>query len=90
VAYLLYFRLITDIGAANAAAVNYLVPITAVLISVITLGEPITWNMIVGTLVVLGALAFAENRLSLRRWGAAPAPIANSALKPTAGARGRD
>ncbi|GLZ43085.1 DMT family transporter [Actinokineospora sp. NBRC 105648] len=64
VAYLIYFRLIGDIGAANASAVNYLVPITAVLISLITLNDHITWNMIVGTLLVLAALAFAENRLS--------------------------
>jgi drug/metabolite transporter (DMT)-like permease len=62
-AYLIYFRLIGDMGAANASAVNYLVPITAVLVSLVTLGEPITWNMVVGTLIVLGALAFAENRL---------------------------
>lgn len=62
-AYLIYFRLIGDIGAANASAVNYLVPVTAVLISLVTLAEPITWNMVVGTLVVLSALAFAENRV---------------------------
>ncbi|HVK19780.1 MAG TPA: DMT family transporter [Actinokineospora sp.] len=63
-AYLIYFRLITDAGAATASSVNYLVPITAVAIGVALLGEPITWNMIVGTLVVLVALAFAENRLA--------------------------
>ncbi|MBC6447545.1 DMT family transporter [Actinokineospora xionganensis] len=66
VAYLIYFRLITDAGAATASSVNYLVPITAVAISVGLLGEPITWNMIVGTLVVLAALAFAENRLATK------------------------
>jgi drug/metabolite transporter (DMT)-like permease len=88
VAYLLYFRLITDIGAANAAAVNYLVPVAAVLVSLITLGESITWNMIVGTLIVLGALAFAENRLSLRRSGAAPAPVADPCLKLVAETKG--
>ncbi|WP_018680895.1 DMT family transporter [Actinokineospora enzanensis] len=64
-AYLVYFRLIGDMGAANASAVNYLVPVTAVLISLVTLQESITWNMIVGTVVVLAALAFAENRVRL-------------------------
>ncbi|SES42861.1 DMT family transporter [Actinokineospora terrae] len=62
-AYLIYFRLIGDLGAANASAVNYLVPITAVLVSLITLGESISWNMVVGTVIVLAALAFAENRV---------------------------
>ncbi|MGW5049994.1 DMT family transporter [Actinokineospora sp. NPDC004072] len=72
-AYLIYFRLIGDLGAANASAVNYLVPVTAVLIGVLTLGEGVTWNMVVGTLVVLGALALAENRIAPRRPQPAPA-----------------
>jgi drug/metabolite transporter (DMT)-like permease len=67
VAYLVYFRLITDMGAANAAAVNYLVPVTAVLISLVTLNETITWNMIAGTLIVLASLALAENRVHLQK-----------------------
>jgi len=67
VAYLLYFRLITDLGASNASAVNYFVPVTAVLVSLVTLGEPITWNMVVGTLIVLFGFAYAENRLGRKK-----------------------
>jgi drug/metabolite transporter (DMT)-like permease len=67
VAYLIYFRLITDIGAANASAVNYLVPVTAVVVSLITLNEAISWNMIAGTLIVLASLALAENRVHLQK-----------------------
>ena len=70
-AYLLYFRLITDLGASNASAVNYFVPVTAVLVSLVTLGEPITWNMVVGTVIVLFGFAYAENRLA-RKAPAAP------------------
>jgi drug/metabolite transporter (DMT)-like permease len=66
-AYVLYFRLIGDLGAATASTVNYVVPVAAVLVSVLLLGEPVTWNLLVGGLVVLGGVAYAENRLKLRR-----------------------
>ncbi|MGH8969956.1 MAG: EamA family transporter [Actinomycetes bacterium] len=67
-AYVLYFRLIGDVGATTASAVNYVVPVGAVLISVVLLGEPVTWNLLAGGLVVLFGVAYAENRIKdLRR-----------------------
>jgi drug/metabolite transporter (DMT)-like permease len=73
-AYVLYFRLIGDVGATTASAVNYLVPVAAVAISVAVLSEPVTWNLVLGGLVVLGGVAFAENRVKqLRRAPAKPA-----------------
>lgn len=62
-AYVLYFRLIAELGATTASAVNYLVPVAALLVSTTTLNEPVTWNMIVGVIAVLAGLAYAENRL---------------------------
>lgn len=62
-AYVLYFRLIGDVGATTASAVNYVVPVIAVLVSVALLGEPVTWNLLVGGLTALGGVAHAENRL---------------------------
>lgn len=61
--YVLYFRLIRDHGATTASAVNYLVPVAAVVIGVLTLAESITWSMAAGTGTVLLGLAIAENRL---------------------------
>lgn len=63
-AYVLYFRLIADTGATTASSVNYLIPVAAVAIGALTLGEPITWTLIVGGLVVLFGIAYAENRLA--------------------------
>jgi drug/metabolite transporter (DMT)-like permease len=83
-AYVLYFRLIGDVGATTASAVNYVVPVTAVLISVILLGEAVSWNLVVGGLVVLTGMAYAENRVKpFRREpaAAAPAPM----LQPSVG-----
>ncbi|MEU0878340.1 DMT family transporter [Lentzea sp. NPDC005914] len=66
-AYVLYFRLIGDVGATTASAVNYVVPVFAVLISVLFLGEPVTWNLLAGGLVVLVGVAYAENRVAQLR-----------------------
>jgi len=61
-AYVLYFRLIADVGATTASAVNYVVPVAAVATSVALLGEPVTWNLLLGGSVVLVGMAYAENR----------------------------
>lgn len=68
-AYVLYFRLIADVGATNASAVNYVVPVFAVLVGVVLLGEPVTWNLIVGGLVVVAGMSYAENRIARLRPG---------------------
>jgi drug/metabolite transporter (DMT)-like permease len=67
-AYVLYFRLIGDVGATTASAVNYVVPVAAVATGVALLGEPLTWNVLLGGAVVLAGMAYAENRArQLRR-----------------------
>lgn len=65
-AYVLYFSLIAELGATTASAVNYVVPIAAVLIGAVVLGEQIGWNVIAGGAVVLAAMAYAEKRLTPR------------------------
>ena len=55
VAYLLYFRLVTDIGAAGALTVTYLIPIFGVLWGALFLGESVSLAMLGGAgLVLLG------------------------------------
>lgn len=70
-AYVLYFGLIADVGATSASAVNYAVPIAAVLTGVVFLAEAVTWNVVAGGGVVLLGMAYAENRLTPRK---APVP----------------
>jgi drug/metabolite transporter (DMT)-like permease len=66
VAYLLNYRLIADEGATAASTVTYLLPIVAVLLGILALGEPLTWNVVVGTAVILAGVALAEGRIGQR------------------------
>lgn len=62
VAYVLYFRLIADIGATGALTVTYLIPIFGVVWGAVFLGEPITTAMVAGALVViLGTVLVLRN-----------------------------
>ncbi len=61
-AYILYFRLIADLGAARASSVNYVVPIVAVVLGVLVLGEPVTWHLMVGGGLVLVSMAYARRQ----------------------------
>lgn len=53
-AYLLYFRLVSDIGPASALTVTFLVPVFGILWGYLILGEPVGFNTIIGTISVLG------------------------------------
>lgn len=62
IGYVLYFRLISELGATTASAVNYLVPVAALVISSVGLGEETSWNMWLGVGMVLVGLGVAEKR----------------------------
>jgi drug/metabolite transporter (DMT)-like permease len=62
IAYLLYFRLLNDIGVAGTLTVTYLVPLFGVLWGVLFLGESLTATMLAGGgLIVLGTLLVLRN-----------------------------
>jgi len=62
VAYILNYRLIQDEGATIASTVTYLLPLVAVILGVVVLSEAITWNLYVGTAVVLAGVALSDTR----------------------------
>lgn len=82
-AYLLYYRLITEAGATTASMVTYLIPVVAVVLGVVVLGEPVGWNLFAGAAVVILGVAVAEGRLPLLRARAIPPPESGST--PSAG-----
>ncbi|WP_221075075.1 DMT family transporter [Agarivorans aestuarii] len=53
VAYLLYYRLISDVGASSALTVTFLIPIFGIFWGSMFLQESIGWSTVVGTLVIL-------------------------------------
>lgn len=57
IAYLLYFRLIADLGAASALTVTFLIPVFGVLWGSLFLNEHIGWYTIAGSVTVIAGTA---------------------------------
>ncbi len=65
IAYLLYFRLIADIGPTRALTVTFLMPLFGMLWGALFLGESITAPMLAGCALIVGGVAlvaFAPKR----------------------------
>lgn len=71
VAYLMYFKLIVDVGAAQALTVAYLIPLFGILWGALLLDETIGWHTLAGCTAVLTGTAlvtgFSPRRLLSRR-----------------------
>lgn len=66
VAYILYFRLIASAGATNAALVTFIIPISAILLGVIILGETFTPVQAIGMALIGMGLIVMDGRLLKR------------------------
>ncbi|SCG59262.1 DMT family transporter [Micromonospora coxensis] len=73
-AFVINLRNIRVAGASTASTVTYLIPVFAVLIGALALGERLNWHQPVGALVVLLGVAVAQGLVGRRR------------LRPTVGA----
>ncbi|MDN3294965.1 DMT family transporter [Streptomyces ficellus] len=78
-AVLLNYRLIEDDGATLASTVAYLLPIVAVTLGVLTLGEPVTAITLAGVALVLAGIALTRRRPAP---AALPSTTAPDAAKP--------
>lgn len=65
-AYLLYFRILAAAGATNVLLVTFLVPVTALLLGVLVLGESLAWTALAGMGLIFLGLAAVDGRLL--RW----------------------
>jgi drug/metabolite transporter (DMT)-like permease len=80
-AYIVFFQILRRSGASNVMLVTLLIPVTAILLGYLLLGEPISLREIVGAAVIGSALLLIDGRLyrfSMRP-GAGAKP--NEALK---------
>ena len=65
-AYLVFFQVLRRSGATNVTLVTLLLPVTAILLGYLVLGEPISVREIAGALVIASALLVIDGRV-LRR-----------------------
>ncbi|GBQ92389.1 DMT family transporter [Asaia krungthepensis] len=66
-AFILYFRLLATAGATNLSLVTFLLPIMALGLGSLFLGETVRWYAIAGLLLIGGGLAAIDGRL-WRAW----------------------
>ena len=69
-AYILYFRLIANVGPARAITVAYLIPAFAVIWGALILDESVTALMVVGCLVIFLGTALVSDVFSRKRQAA--------------------
>ncbi len=62
-AYILYFRILTLAGATNLMLVTFLIPISALLLGILFLGETITIGQLAGMALIAAGLACIDGRL---------------------------
>jgi drug/metabolite transporter (DMT)-like permease len=66
-AYVLYFRLVAEVGATIAISVEFLVTVIAVLVGALLLGERLSLAQLVGAVVIIAGCALVLDLLPGRR-----------------------
>jgi drug/metabolite transporter (DMT)-like permease len=66
VAYVLNYQIITSEGATVAATVTYLLPVVAIVLGVVVLGESVTITVLAGIALVLAGVALTRHRTGSR------------------------
>ena len=62
-AYIVFFTILSRAGATNVMLVTLLIPVTAILLGVAVLGEPLTMHEIAGALVIAASLLVIDGRV---------------------------
>jgi len=65
-AYIIYFRLLASAGATNSLLVTFLIPVSAILLGVLVLGERPGWNAFGGMALIFVGLIAIDGRLLSR------------------------
>ncbi|MBL7006118.1 MAG: DMT family transporter [Spirochaetia bacterium] len=62
-AYLIYYRVLATAGPTNVLLVTFLVPVTAVFLGILVLGESLTFNTIAGAVLLFAGLILIDGRV---------------------------
>jgi drug/metabolite transporter (DMT)-like permease len=65
--FLIYFRLLSSVGATNVMLVTLLIPVTALLLGSLLLHEPVAGPALAGMALIFGGLLAIDGRLLPRR-----------------------
>ncbi len=66
-AYIWNFQILAAAGSAIASSVTYVTPVVAVIVGVLFLSEPVTWNEPIGGAIVLFGAAISQGRIKISR-----------------------
>lgn len=67
IAYLIYYRVLASAGATNLMLVNFMAPVSALLLGIFVLGETLTMEQAIGMAFIAFGLALIDGRLFGRR-----------------------
>lgn len=83
IGFIIYYRMIAEVGAAKASIVTYLVPVVGLVVGVTVADEPFSWRLVVGGVLILtGVIAVQGN---IPAWMRRRAPAALAALAALVG-----
>ena len=66
-AFILWYYLLQEIGPTRAAMVTYIMPLGGVLLGVIFLNEPLSWNLAIGGLMIITSVIVMNGKPSIQR-----------------------
>ena len=66
-AYIIYFRILSTAGATNLLLVTFLIPVTAIFLGILILGEHLALKHLAGIILIGAGLAAIDGRLWKRR-----------------------
>lgn len=66
-AYLIFFRILSSAGATNLALVTFLIPVSAILLGSLVLGEQLEAKHLIGMAMIAGGLVAIDGRLFRRK-----------------------
>ncbi len=66
-AYVLNYRVVAELGPTRASLVTYVIPVVAVAVGVVVLGEPFELRLLAGGVLIVAGIAAVHERLPGRR-----------------------
>lgn len=83
IGFLIYYRMIAEVGAAKASMVTYLVPVIGLVVGVTVADEPFSWRLVIGGLLIVGGVIAVQGNMP--RWMKRRGPAVLAALAVLAG-----